>query len=102
MHPVAAIDLPSLQLRVRVPERVLMRRVGDEMVMLDLGREHYYGLNDVGARLMQIAEDGATLAQVSALLAEEFDATREQVEGDVRRLASELIAAGLIEATPDA
>jgi hypothetical protein len=89
--------LPSLQFRVRVPDQVLMRQVGDEMVMLDLARENYYGLDPVGARLMQIAESGATLEQISERLLEEFDAAREQVQGDVRRIAAQLIAAGLLE-----
>lgn len=94
--------LPSLLLRVRVPEQVLMRQVGEEMVMLNLERENYYGLNPVGARLMQIAESGATLEQISGRLLEEFDAGREQLEGDIRRIAAELMAAGLLEqdATP--
>lgn len=89
--------LPSLQLRVRVPEQVLMRQVGEEMVMLDLERENYYGLDPVGARLMQIAESGATLEQVSERLLEEFDVERGQVEADVRRIAAELMANGLLE-----
>lgn len=89
--------LPPLQFRVRVPEQVLMRQVGEEMVMLNLERENYYGLNPVGARLMQIAESGATLEQISERLLEEFDAAREQVEGDVRSIAAELMAAGLLE-----
>ena len=89
--------LPSLQLRVRVPGQVLMRQVGEEMVMLNLERENYYGLDPVGARLMQIAESGATLEQISERILEEFEAAREQVQGDVRRIAAELMAAGLLE-----
>jgi len=92
-----SIPLPSLQVRVHVPGQVLMRQVGDEMVMLHLDRENYYGLDAVGARLMQIAEEGATLGQIAERLLEEFDAAPEQVQGDVRRIAAELIAAGLLE-----
>jgi len=93
-------DLPPLQLRVRVPEQVLARQVGDEMVMLDLQGECYYGLNEVGARLMQLAEPGITLAEIAEQLLEEFDAGQGQVEDDVRRIAGELIAAGLLEQDP--
>jgi|SRR6185295_17189377 len=87
----------SLNLRVRVPGQILMRQVGDELVMLNLERENYYGLDPVGTRLMQIAEAGATLEQIIERLLEEFDAAREQIEYDVRRLAAELMAAGLLE-----
>jgi hypothetical protein len=89
--------LSSLQCRVRVPAQVLMRQVGEEMVMLDLEREKYYGLDRVGMRLMQIAGAGATLGEISDRLLEEFDAERGQVEADVQRIAAELIAAGLLE-----
>lgn len=90
-------DPPPLLTRVRVPERVLMREVGEEMVMLNLDEENYYGLNAVGARLMQIAENGAMLEQIVEQLLAEFAVEREQLEIDVRQIAAELIAAGLLE-----
>ncbi len=90
-------ELPPLQLRVRIPEQVLTRQVGGEVVMLDLDRECYYGMNEVGARLMQLAEQGATLAQITDRLLVEFDVDRERIEADVRRLAGELMANGLLE-----
>ena len=90
-------DLPLLHATVRVPEHVLMRQVNDELVMLNLAQESYYGLNDVGARLMQVAETTATLGQIVERIMSEFDAGREQIESDVRRIAADLIAAGLLE-----
>lgn len=93
-------DLPPLNARIRVPESVLMRKVGDEMVMLNLADEKYYGLNEVGAFLMHHTEAGATLAEVTDRLLEEFEVGREQLEMDVRRVAAELLAVGLVEAAP--
>lgn len=94
-------DLP-LSTGVRVPQRVLMRRVGDEHVLLNLDTETYYGLNPVGSRLIELAEGGATLEQIIDLLLAEFEVERAQLEADVRRLAAELMATGLIEAAPSA
>ena len=91
-------DLPQLKTSVRVPGRVLMRHVGDELVMLNLDEESYYGLNPVGARLMQLAETGATLEEIVERMLQEFEVKREQLEIDVRTVAADLIAAGLIEA----
>ena len=88
---------PPLDTRVCVPERVLMRHVGDELVLLNLDEESYYGLNPVGARLMQLADTGATLEAIAARLLTEFDVGRERLEIDVRAVAAELIAAGLLE-----
>lgn len=90
-------EMPQLKARVRVPERVLMRLVGEELVLLNLDEENYYGLNAVGARLMQLAETGATLEGIVERMLTEFEVGREQLELDVRTVAAELIAAGLLE-----
>lgn len=92
--------LPLLQTHVRVPARVLMRRVGDEHVLLNLDDETYYGLNPVGSRLIELADDGATLAEIVDRLFAEFEVERAQLENDVRRIAGELIAAGLLDKGP--
>ena len=89
-------SLPPPGICVRVPEHVLMRSLGDEMVMLNLDAESYFGLNEVGARLMQLAETGATLAQITEQLLSEFEVGREQLEHDVSTIAADLIAAGLL------
>lgn len=90
-------DLPQLQTSLRVPERVLMRQVGEELVLLNLDKENYYGLNPVGARLMQLAETGATLEEIVEQMRTEFEVERERLEIDVRTVAADLIAAGLLE-----
>ena len=90
-------DLPQLGTSVRVPERVLMRHVGEELVLLNLDEENYYGLNAVGARLMHLAQTGATLEGIVERMLQEFEVNREQLEADVRTVAAELIAAGLLE-----
>lgn len=92
-------SLPPPGMRVRVPEHVLMRNLGDEMVMLNLDAESYYGLNEVGARLMQLAETEATIEQITEQLFGEFEVGREQLEHDVRTVAADLIAAGLLVET---
>jgi hypothetical protein len=90
-------DLPQRTASLRVPEHVLMRRVGDEHVLLNLEDETYYGLNPVGSRLIELAEHGATLEEIIDRLFAEFEVERERLEADVRRIAAELIAARLIE-----
>lgn len=85
---------------LRVAPHVLMREVGDELVMLDLRGERYFGLNEVGAKLMHLARDGVTEAQLVEDLLGEFDVGRAQLEEDVRRVAADLVAAGLLERVP--
>ena len=54
-------------------------------------------MNPVGSRLIELAENGATLEEIIDRLFAEFEVGREQLEMDVRRVAADLIAAGLIE-----
>lgn len=89
--------LPPLALRVRVPQHVLMRLVGEELVLLNLNRESYYGLNPAGALLMRFAGTGATMEEIVERMLTEFEVGREQLEVDVRAVAADLMAAGLLE-----
>ena len=89
--------LPPLALRVRVPQHVLMRQVGEELVLLNLDQERYYGLNLSGALLMQFAGAGATMGEIVERMLAEFEVAREQLEVDVRTVAADLMAAGLLE-----
>jgi hypothetical protein len=82
--------------RVRIPEHVMRREVGDESVMLDLEKGTYFGLDPVGTRVWQMLAEGKAPAEIPGALAEEFDAPRERIEEDVIRLLGELLAQGLL------
>src|SRR4029077_4082781 len=82
-------NLPPLNTSVRVPECVLMRQVGEELVLLNVDKENYYGLNPVGARLMQLAEAGATLKEIVEQMLSEFEVKREKLEVDVKAVAAD-------------
>jgi hypothetical protein len=82
--------------RVRVPQEVLARQVGEETVMLDLAQGTYYGLDPVGARIWQLLADGRTLAEVCDAVATEYDAPRDAIERDLLALVEDLAKHGLI------
>jgi hypothetical protein len=82
--------------KVSIPAQVIARQVGDETVILDLASGTYFGLDPVGARIWQLMGEGRTLAEICDALLEEYDVTREALEGDVTRLAEELLAQKLI------
>ena len=81
---------------VAIPPQVMARTVGDETVILDLASGTYYGLDPVGARMWQLMTDGQTLAAVCETLLDEYEVTREALEGDILRLTEELRARGLV------
>jgi hypothetical protein len=77
---------------------VLAREVGGEMVLLNLESEQYYGLDRVGAdivdRLVRTPRDEAMAA-----LRDDYEVDPTVLEHDVERLIAGLIAAGLLETT---
>jgi len=83
--------------RIRIPEEVLARQVGEETVMLQLAKGTYFGLDPVGTRVWQLLCEGRTLEQACDVMVEEFDVSREDVERDLLDLAQDLVRQGLIE-----
>ncbi len=79
-------------------DEVVARDVGGETVLLNLASGTYFGLNSVGARIWTIVEndENLSMSQVCDTLANEFDVSRQQLEGDVLNLATELVEQKLV------
>ena len=86
----------NLSDKVTIPTQVMARTVGDETVILDLASGTYYGLDPVGARMWQLMGEGQTLSAVCEVMLDEYEVTREALEGDILRLTDELQGKGLI------
>ena len=82
--------------KVSIPPQVMARTVGDETVILDLASGTYFGLDPVGARIWELMGEGKTLSEVCGQMLEEYEVSREELEGDTLRLAQELADQGLI------
>jgi hypothetical protein len=81
---------------VSVPSQVVARLVGDETVILNLETSVYYGLDSVGSRIWNIAEENGNLQSVFDALKEEYDVAPDVLQQDILRLADELAAKGLL------
>lgn len=84
-----------------VPDTVMARRVGEEIVVLDLGGGEYFGLPDVGARMWELIVEGKSLGQVSDAIVGEFEVDRLTVEKDLIGLAGLLCGKGLLTLAPE-
>jgi hypothetical protein len=82
---------------VRVPDTVLMERVADEIVFLDLSDHSYYGLDPIAARMMELLLAQPTVAGVVSLLETEYDAGADTLRRDVEHLVEQLVETGLVE-----
>jgi hypothetical protein len=59
---------------------------GDRTILLDLRRERYYSLDEVGTRIWALLREGADVPAIVSRLSEEYEAPRERLEADVARL----------------
>lgn len=79
---------------------VVWRLVEGEVVLLNVMSGQYYSLDAVGSRVWElIPQEGAALGTVCAALAQEFDASGDQIQQDVETLMGHLVAADLITTT---
>lgn len=82
--------------KIVIPDQVMTRQVGDETVILDLGRGMYFGLDPVGTRIWQLLAEGCTLGNICDRLHMEYDVDRTVLVQDTVRLLQELRDRGLV------
>lgn len=75
---------------------VLTCRVGNDVVLFDAVKGHYYGLNEVGGAVYDLAADGRSLAEIHASLAAQFDVDPAVLWPDVRAFADQLVTMGFL------
>lgn len=86
--------------RFRIPTHALGKRVGEEVVILDLSGGEYLSLNPVGSRIWELIEEGRSLAEIYDVVSDEYDAPRETITNDIDNLVRELTDRRLIEEEP--
>jgi len=83
---------------IRPSENVVMREVGDEVMLLDLATGTYFGLNSVGGRFWQLLENGKSPLEARETMLAEFDVAPEVLDSDLEALLDELAVQGLVQA----
>ena len=82
--------------QITVPEAVLHQQLGEETVLLHLGTERYYGLDEVGSRVWQLLREHRTLDPIVAALLSEYEVEETTLRRDLERILDELADLGLI------
>jgi hypothetical protein len=83
--------------RVRVPDGVLVSRLQEESVILNLDSERYFGLDDVGTRVLSVLTSADSIAAAHATLLEEYDVDGQELRQDLLALVESLLQQGIIE-----
>lgn len=85
--------------RVRIPDDVLISRLQEESVILNLDSERYFGLDDIGTRFLSVLTSADSIEAAYQSLAEEYDVDREVLRQDLVALIQNLQQQGIIEVT---
>lgn len=82
--------------KIFVSEQVLSQQIGEEIVLLDLAGECYFGLDPVGTRFWGLLNSGLGFPEIVKTMTGEFEVSQMQLEADLQELLSKLVNAGLV------
>ena len=83
--------------RVHKPEHVAHNRMGEESVLLNLRTGEYHGLNPTATTMFERLLEHGRPGPAAAAVAEDFEASPDEVLSDVLELCAGLVDRGLIE-----
>lgn len=89
-------DRELLDLRIEVPEGVVMRDFAEQTVALNLGSGSYHGLNKVAARMLERLQETGSGAAIVEPLAQEFGQPEDVIAKDLANLLRGLLERGLV------
>ena len=83
--------------RVKIPDDVLISKLQEESVILNLNSERYYGLDDVGTRFLAALTTSESIEAAYETLAREYDVDPQILRQDLLELVQSLVDQGLIQ-----
>jgi hypothetical protein len=92
--PSEAIDDETVVIAVKNQVSSIL---GQEAVILHLGKGEYYGLNEVGAVIWELLQKPISAANIAKEVTRRFEVTGKQSISDVLQLLNRLREAKLIE-----
>ena len=85
---------------VEIGDSVIFQNLQDEVVILNMASQEYYGLDHVGASMWKMLLDQRNLAAVADNIATEYEVEPETARVDLDALVRELLNAGLLKTVP--
>ena len=86
----------NLNQTITLSPDVISQEVSGETVLLDLESEHYFGLDEVGTRIWQLAKETNDLKAIYQTLLAEYDVSESRLQQDLDNLLLEISGLGLI------
>jgi hypothetical protein len=83
--------------RFQIADAVLYQDIQQELVLLNMDNQQYYGLNDMGAEIWRLLLEYGDIESVAGQIETRYNVNREMARADIRSLADGLVQAGLLK-----
>ena len=94
------LECPAMSIsfsdRVKIPDDVLISKLQEESVILNLDSERYFGLDDVGTRFLSVLTTSDTIETAFERLRNEYDVDPQVLRSDILALVENLVEQGLL------
>lgn len=70
--------------------------IDDEMVMMDVDKGSYFGLNSMGSEIWNLIEEPKTIKQLVDALIDEYEVSRDECKTEVTKFIDTLVDVDLI------
>lgn len=91
-----ALPTISFSDRVRIPDDVLISNLQDESVILNLDSERYFGLDEVGTRMLTVLSTSNSIEAAYVSLLDEYQVDPQLLRQDLTSLIENLLQQGLL------
>ena len=85
--------------KVKIGDSVLFQELEEEVVLLNIANQEYYGLNDVGAEMWKSLIELGSVAAAGDRLSTRYEIDDTVIRADLQALVRALMAAGLLQET---
>ena len=75
---------------------VLAQAAGDTVILLTPDSGEYFTLNEVGGRIWELSDGSRSVAEIVAVLVEEYDAPQEEIQADALDVLGQLARERLV------
>ena len=83
--------------RVRIPDDVLISHLQEESVILNLDSERYFGLDNVGTRILSVLTNSDSIETAYESLLTEYDVDHAVLREDLLALVENLLQQGIVQ-----
>jgi hypothetical protein len=82
--------------RFEIAEAVLYQDIEQEIVLLNMQNQRYYGLYDIGAEMWRLLLECGDIESAARKMETRYDVDGKKVRADIRSFANDLVEAGLL------